>query len=235
MLFSTIWSFVVGKKMFSYHNLPMMFCAQESGMLGIPLFMTLFGAGQAYRMGVMDMTQSFIAIPVIAILASDAGTNPKVSSIVKKVFQSPLLLMSLFGLFLNLTGAIDFLNQAGIGSIITETTGFLAGPVSAVILFSVGYNFSLGEGNRKQIFKLCGIHFTMFALFGLVMQGILLLLPSVEPETRWAVLLFTTLPPSYLSTGLGRNKEESQAASGVCSILTAVSLVIFCLVTAMNA
>ena len=75
----------------------------------------------------------------------------------------------------------------------------------------------------------------MFALFGLIMQGILLLLPAVEPETRWAVLLFTTLPPSYLSTGLGRNKEESQAASGVCSILTTVSLVIFCLVTAMNA
>ena len=48
MLFSTIWSFYAGKKLYPYHNLPMMFCAQESGMLGIPLFMTLFGAGQAY-------------------------------------------------------------------------------------------------------------------------------------------------------------------------------------------
>jgi predicted permease len=235
ILISTICSFYMRRKFFPYHNLPMMFSAQESGMLGIPLFMTLFGAGQAYRMGVMDMTQSFVAIPVIAILASNTGENPKVSSIIKEVFKSPLLLMSLLGLFLNLTGVMDTLNQIGIGTILTETTGFLAGPVSAVILFSVGYNFSLGEGNRKQIFKLCGIHFGMFFLFGLIMQAILFFLPAVEPETRWAVFLFTTLPPSYLSAGLGRNKDESRMASGVCSILTAVSLVIFCVITAMIA
>lgn len=156
ILLSTVWSFHSRKKQFPYHNVLMLFCAQESGMLGIPLFMTLFGASQAYRMGVLDMTQSFIAIPVIAILTSDAGENPSVSFIVKKVFQSPLLLMSLLGLALNLTGVIDVLNSIGVGSILTETTGFLAGPVSAVILFSVGYNFSLGEGNRKQIFTLCG-------------------------------------------------------------------------------
>ena len=235
ILAGTIWAFYMGKKRFPYHNLPMMFSVQESGMLGIPLFMTLFGAEQAYRMGVMDMTQSFVAIPVIAILASNTGKNPKVSFIVKEVLKSPLLLMSLFGLVLNLTGAMDALNQMGIGSVITETTGFLAGPVSAVILFSVGYNFSLGEGNRKEIITLCGIHFGMFLVFGMIMQAILFFIPAVEPETRWAVLLFTTLPPSYLSAGLGRNKEESRMASGVCSILTAVSLMIFCAITAMTA
>jgi len=204
-------------------------------MLGIPLFITLFGAVHSYRIGVLDMTQSFVAIPVIAILASDAGENPSISAIVKKVFQSPLLLMSLLGLGLNLTGAIDVLNNTGVGSILTETTGFLAGPVSAVILFSVGYNFSLGEGNRKQIFQLCGIHFGLFAVFCTVMQVILFFLPSVEPETRWAILLFCTLPPSFLAPGLGRTKEESMVASGVCSILTVVSLAIFCVITVVVA
>lgn len=235
ILFSTVWSFQARKKQFPYHNVPMLFCAQESGMLGIPLFMTLFGASQAYRMGVLDMTQSFIAIPVIAILTSDAGENPSVISIVKKVFQSPLLLMSLLGLALNLTGAIDVLNSIGVGGVLTEATGFLAGPVSAVILFSVGYNFSLGKGDRKQIFTLCGVHFTMFAVFGIIMQLILFFLPSVEPETRWAVLLFTTLPPSFLSSGLGRTTEENMVASSVCSILTIVSLAIFCVVTVVAA
>lgn len=235
ILISTIWSFWARKKMFLYHNVPMLFCAQESGMLGIPLFMTLFGTAQAYRMGVLDMTQSFIAIPVIAILTADAGENPSMVSIVKKVFQSPLLLMSLLGLALNLTGTMDIMNSIGIGSILTETTGFLAGPVSAVILFSVGYNFSLGEGNQKQILALCGIHFGMFAVFGIIMQVILFFLPSVEPETRWAVLLFSTLPPSFLSSGLGRTTEENMVASGVCSILTVISLVIFCVVTVVVA
>lgn len=235
LLLSSIWSFRARKKTYAYSNLPLAFSAQESGMLGIPLFMTLYGAEQAYRMGVLDLTQSFIAIPVIAILASNVGENPSVGSIIKKVFQSPLLLMSLLGLALNLTGMADLLNAVGIGSVITETTGFIAQPVSAVILFSVGYNFSIGEGNRKQIFRLCGLHFGVFAVFCVIIQALLFLLPAVELETRIAILIYCTLPPSFLTPGFGKTEEEVTIISGVCSILTVVSLVIFCVVAALIA
>lgn len=235
LLVSTLWAFRARKEKYPYYNLPLMFAAQESGMLGIPLFMSLFGVEQAYRMGVLDMTQALVAIPVIAILASDAGENPSISSIVKKVFQSPLLLMSLLGLTLNLTGAAAFLNSIRIGGIITETTGFLAQPVSAVILFSVGYNFSLGEGNRKQIFKLCALHFSVFAIFCVIIQAAMFVLPSVETKTRWALLIYCTLPASFLTPGFGKNKEEQVIASGVCSILTVVSLAIFCVITVVVA
>lgn len=235
VLLSSLWSFRARKRKYTYHNLPLMFSAQESGMLGIPLYMTLFGAEQAYRMGVLDMTQSLVAIPVIAILAADTGENPTIGSIVKKVFQSPLLLMSLLGLTLNLTGAVDFLNSIGVGGILTETTGFIAQPVSAVILFSVGYNFSIGKGNRKQIFELCGIHFALFAVFCIIIQGAMFLLPSVAPETRWAILIYCTLPASFLTPGFGKSREENTVASGVCSILTVISLVIFCVIAAVVA
>ena len=47
---SSLLSFNLRKKKYPYSNLPLMFSAQESGMLGIPLFMTLFGAAEAYRM-----------------------------------------------------------------------------------------------------------------------------------------------------------------------------------------
>lgn len=235
LLLSSIWSFRARKSKYPYYNLPLMFSAQESGMLGIPLYLTLFGTAEAYRMGVLDMTQALIAIPVIAILGSDAGENPSIGSIVKKVFQSPLLIMSLLGLVLNLSGAADFLDSIGVGGVITETTGFIAQPVSAVILFSVGYNFSLGEGNRKQIFKLCGVHFSLFAIFCVIIQAAMFLLPSVEPETRWAILIYCTLPASFLTPGFGKNEEEYTVASGVCSILTVVSLIIFCVVAVMVA
>jgi len=235
VLISSLWAFRARKKYFHFHNFPMLFSAQESGMLGIPLFMTLFGTGQAYRMGVFDMAQSLVAIPVIAILMADAGTNPPVSSIVKKVVQSPFLIASVLGLVLNLTGAADILNQIGIGGIITETTGFLAQPVSAVILFSVGYNFSLNKNNIRQILQISGIHFGIYVLIGLIIQGVMLLLPSVDVETRWAILIYSTLPASFLSPGLGRKEEEHAIASGVCSLLTVVSLLVFCMVATIVA
>jgi predicted permease len=68
VLLSSVWSFWMRKKKYPYHNLPQIFSAQETGMLGIPLFLTLFGTAQAYRMGVLDVAQSIVAIPVIAIL-----------------------------------------------------------------------------------------------------------------------------------------------------------------------
>lgn len=235
MLIATFWAFRARKKRFPYRNLPQLFCAQETGMLGIPLFMILFGADQAYRMGILDLTQSVTAIPVIALLSADAGENPSPADIAKKVIVSPLLLMSLLGLALNLSGAADWLNSIGIGPVITETTTFLSTPISALMIFAVGYNFSLEKGSRSTIFRISAIHFIGFALFCLLIQGALLLIPNVDALTRWAILLYCTLPGSYLATGLGRTKDDYVMASGVCSILTVVSLLIFCVIAAMVA
>lgn len=235
ILLSTLLSFRLRKKTFPYHNLPQLFCAQESGMLGIPLFMTLFGAANAFRVGVLDLAQNIICIPVIAILSADTGKNPSVRSVIKKVLLSPLLLMSLLGLVLNLSGAMDALDSIGVGKMITETTGFLAQPVSAVILFCVGYNFSLGKENRKHIFQICGLHFGLFAVFCAIMQGILCFVPDVSAETRWSILLYCSLPGSYLAAGLGKTKEDSAVAASVCSILTVVCLIIFCVMAVIVA
>lgn len=235
MLIATFWAFRARKKRFPYRNLPQLFCAQETGMLGIPLFMILFGADQAYRMGILDLTQSVTAIPVIALLSADAGENPSPADIAKKVIVSPLLLMSLLGLALNLSGAADWLNSVGIGPVITETTTFLSTPISALMIFAVGYNFSLEKGSRSTIFRISAIHFIGFALFCLLIQGALLLIPNVDALTRWAILLYCTLPGSYLATGLGRTRDDYVMASGVCSILTVVSLLIFCVIAAMVA
>ncbi|MBQ2948963.1 MAG: AEC family transporter, partial [Clostridia bacterium] len=209
ILMGVLLAFFVLRKRMPYHNLPMLFAAQESGMLGIPLYLTLFGAAHVFKMGVLDLAQSLVCIPTIAILAADTGENPSPSAIVKEVFRSPLLLMSLAGLVLNLSGAKAAMEQVGVMQVITEVTGFIAQPVSALMLFSVGFSLSLSEGNRGDIFRLCIIHFVLLAAAGLVMQGILFLLPQVEPETRWAILMFTTLPGSYISTTLGRTQEET--------------------------
>lgn len=230
ILSSVLFAFFVLRKKMPYHNLPMMFAAQESGMLGIPLYMTLFGAAHVFKIGVMDLAQSLFCIVTIAILTADTGENPTPASIIKQVLRSPLLLFSAAGLLLNLTGAKGMLEQIGVMSVVTEVTAFIAQPVSALMLFSVGFSLSLSEGNRNAIIRLSVIHFVLLASAGLVMQGILFLLPAVEAETRWAILLYTTLPGSYIATTLGRTQEETEIASGVCSLLTVVSLAVFCII-----
>ena len=233
MVCTTLWAFRARKDKFPYHNFPQLFCAQETGMLGIPLFIILFGSAQAYRMGILDLTQSITALPTIAILSSNAGENPKPLDITKKVLTSPLMVMSLLGLTLNISGVGRMLDGIGIGGIITETTSFLGAPISALMIFSVGYNFSLSTENRKEVFKICAIHFVTFAAIGLLVQLGLFLIPNVTPETRWSILLYSLLPASYLAPSLGKTKEDFSVTSGVCSLLTAITLIVFCVMAAI--
>jgi predicted permease len=212
----------------------MMFCAQESGMLGIPLFMILFGSAQVYHMVILDLTQAIVAHPTIAILSSDTDENPKAGQILKKVFTSPLVVLCLLALTLNLTGAGAALLQSSFGQIITESMSFLGQPVSALMIFSVGYNLSLSAENRKPILKLCVIHLVTFALIGGILQLLLFLLPGVTPLTRWAVLLYSFLPASYIAPSLGKTEEEQTVASGVCSLLTIVTLIVFCTIAVLT-
>ena len=228
LLIGCFWAFGPGKKFFPYHNLPMIFCSQETGMLGIPLFIVLFGSAEAYRVGMLDLTQAMIAIPTIAILSSNAGMQPSRAEIAKKVFSSPLMIMSILGLVLNLSGIGKWLDGVGILPIISETTLFLSAPISAMMIFSIGYNFSISPGNRTAIVKLCLVHFLWYLLVCTIVQLGLSLIGQVDSLTRWAVFLYCTLPASYLTPSLGKHDADTSVASGVCSVLTVVSLLIFC-------
>lgn len=229
----SLWAFRARKKRFPYHNLPMLFAGHETGMLGLPFCMILFGASQAYRMGILDMAQGLISIPVMVILSADTGKGASVKEIIKKVLLSPMLIMSVLGFALGLSGAADWLDSVGVGSIIKETTTFLSQPVSAAMLFSIGFNFSLNRENRKEICAIAGIGVALSAAACLVMQGVLYLVPGVDALTRWIVLLYCLLPASYLAPSLSRNEKENVIASGVCSLLTVLTLIGFCVIAVL--
>ena len=197
MALATVWAFKFGRKRFPFHNLPQLFCAQETGMLGIPLFMILFGADQAYRMGILDIAQMPTAFPTIAILTASVGESPSTKELLKKIVRSPLLIMSALGL--------------------------------------VGYNFTMAKGHRKAIFQISALHLVWTVAFGGIIQLILLLIPNVDPLTRWSVLMYTTLPASYLAPSLGRSEDDYAMASGVCSIPTVFSLIVFCVIAVIVA
>ena len=184
-------------------------------------------------MGILDLAQSVVAIPTIAILSSDAGENPAPSQVVKKVMSSPLMIMSLLGLTLNFSGVGKWLESFGVLGIITETTSFLSQPISALMLFSVGFNFSLAKGCRRDIFRISALHFTAFAFACLVIQGVMFLIPGVDSLTRLAIFLYCMLPGSYLAPSLGRSEADHQVASGVCSVLTLVCLAVVCVLAAV--
>ena len=234
-LIGAVIAFCVRKKQLPYSNLPLLGCSMETGMLGIPLTILLFGSAQAYRMGVLDLAQSFVCIPVISILSADAGSNPNFGKLLKKVLTSPLMICSLSGLALNLLGIRTILDNIGVLALISECAGFVSQPVSALMLFCVGFNFSFTKEDRAAIFKVCGGHIALHLAFAGAAQLLLCLFPSVEPMTRWVMLLYFTLPGSYLTPALGKTETAQKVISSVCSLLTLFCLLVFSFIALMNA
>lgn len=235
LVISTLWAFRWGRKHFPHHNLPMMFCCKETGMLGIPLFMILFGAENAYYMGVLDLAQAPVAFAVIGILSAAEGKTTSAGDIVKEIFRSPLILMSLLGVALNLLGVWDLLVAVGADGVVNETLCFLSQPVSMVMLFCVGFYFSLSPETAGPVLKISGILLGYFAVVAVLMQLALGILPGVDSLTRWAMLFYCLLPCSYLSPGLGRREADFAFTSGVCSVLTVLCLVSFSVLAAIVA
>ena len=231
----TLWAFRKGMKKYPYKNLPMIFGAQESGMLGVPLFLILFGSANVYHMVILDLTQAIVGHPTIAIVSCDAGDSPKPGEILKKVFTSPLVIACLIALGLNLSGAGALLLESGIGQVVTEVTTFLGQPVSTLMIFSVGYNLSLSAENRGEILKLCALRLTIFTVIAGVLQLLLCLIPDITALTRWAMLLYCLLPASYIAPSLGKTEQERTVASGISSLLTVVTLAVFCAIAALTA
>ena len=233
MVFSSVvltclWAFRYGWKKYTYHNFPMFYSSMETGMLGIPLFMILFGAEQVFRMSVLDVAQAVVGIMTMAILSTNTDSALGPGEVAKKVMSSPLLIMAVLGLVLNLSGIAALLEPSGMLDVISACTEFLAQPVSVLMVFSVGYNFSLEKKSRQKVLQAASMRFVVFAVIGILMQLVLFLIPGVDTLTRVAMLMYYTLPASYMCPGLGRKQEDYTVASGVCSILTVVSLMVFC-------
>ena len=235
VILATLWSFRARKNQFPYANLPMLFSCKETGMMGIPLFMVLFGADQAFRMGIFDIAQAFAVYPVLAILTAGPNMKTTPGAVVKQMLSSTLIRLSILGLVLNLTGIWGWVQSIGVGSVVLEAVDFMSQPVSALMLFCVGYNFSLSGDNRSAVFRLTAAHVGVFMLIGLLVQAGLFLIPGVDAVSRWAALLYVMLPASYLAPGLGRSQEDATVTSGVCSITTLITLAVFCLMAVMIA
>ena len=230
LLATTVWGFRVGKKWFPYFNTPFAFCCKETGMMGIPLFMILFGAEQAYRMGILNLTQAIVGFPMMAIMSSSSASAASPKKILGEMIRSPLILMSIGGMALNLTGVWTWMQGIGVDQIVTDTFDYLSQPVSMIMLFCVGYNFTMTPENTREILKMSAVHVVVFLIVGLVLQGALCLFPGVDAMTRWTMVIYAILPASFLLPSFGKCQLDSNITSGVCSVTTAVTLAAFCMV-----
>ena len=216
--------------LFGYHSLPMAL-AEIEGSLAVPLMTILFGAGQAFRIASLDLAQTLIGVPLVAVLYANGTERVTVKSFLRGIVSVPFAPAVALGLLLNLTGLRDALGSGM--ELITGVTDTIAAPVSTLLLLCVGYECRFAAAYRRPVLRLLGLQWALRAAFCAVVQGVLCLLPAVPAEARWAVLLFSFLPPSFLAVNLCRTERESAVAAGACSAAMIGTLAVFCIIAAV--
>ena len=105
----------------------------------------------------------------------------------------------------------------------------VAGTLLSMLLTFLGAYALSRKGWLGKRFITLMIMFTMYFSGGII--AIYLWVEQLGMiDTRWAILLYTTLPASYLAPSLGRKQEDYTMASGVCSVLTIPALIVFCII-----
>ena len=213
----------------NYHNLPMMFAVTEGGF-GVPMMLALFGIVHTFRIAAMDLAQTLVGVPIITILSADIADGPRLKQILKKLVTVPVMIGMLLGLVFNFSGLGRILEPSGALGVIISATEAVAAPVSTLLLLCVGYEFCVSPGNRKDVLTMAVGHVVIRAIFCGIIQLVLLSIPGMAMETRWAVVLFSFLPPSFLTINLGKTDRENGVAASVCSLCTFGTILVYCVI-----
>ena len=206
---------------------PWLMTTIEGGSIGYALFILLYGQENLYHLALLDAGNALIQWTVImSLLALRGGERKGLGETVKKLV-TPINLSILLGLFCSITGLGRLLTGSAPGKALLSAVDFIGTPVSALIILSVGYDFSLAGIEPREAGKTAAARACIFAVLG-ILTGILAgrLFPE-DPLYRSAVLIFSILPPTFAYGMYAKEGEESAYLSGFLALYTLLTVIAF--------
>lgn len=198
--------------------------SSEPGMLGYALYGLLYGSD---ALGPIVLVDSGLAIfffsfffPRLMKLGEEGG---KQKSVLRAASESPILRMLVLAVILNVTGLADKLMATGFGPVVTETLDLLSSPVSCLMLFSVGYGMRIDRSILKPVLQTSFWRLAGFVPLGVVFCFILTK-AGFGREYINALLLFSSLPASYLVSAYLRGSDMQRYGNTELSLHALISV-----------
>ena len=215
--------------------LPFLTTTYEGGMMAYPLYISLCGAAALSNIAALDMANCIFTFTVYLTLITAAGQGRcSGQELLRTVLHAPALYGVAGGILLGATGLLPALLTSPVGPVYQAAVNMLSTPVSALILFCVGYDLRLD----RQVLSAAGLA----ALLRLVLQSLLLAavwfllgpLFTVR-EQQIALVLYLCMPPCFMAPLYAKGTEHKAFASTALSLYTLVSLAAFTVITILYA
>lgn len=221
-------------KAISHPLVPFIVTSFTFGLLGIPLFGSVFGMENLEKISIFGVAHEFFVWFVFYTLLKMKFNNERFSrDTIKGFITSPLIISIILGLFLNITGTykIFFENTFFIG--VDITLNYLSSLATPIILIIIGFGLKLNKIYIKQSMKLFLIRIITILTIGYIFKIFIInKIITNDPLFDYAYFTFLILPPPYsLSIFVGKyaNREYSEIANNVVVIHTIACIAIFVL------
>lgn len=217
------------------HISPYLMTTVEGGNAFYPLYLSLVGAGFTGYFVLLDVPgifMTFLIIPLVIGRISAAGSS--VGELVKNAFTNPVIVMLLLGLVLNLTGAAELFMATPAYAVYEALTSTATAPIAPLILFNLGYSFSIGRDNLGAILKTLAQRLVLMAL-GVSIAFLLFPWILQDEALKIAVILFLMSPPGFAIPIILEKIYRRDADGSFCSTYISVHMLATVIIFALMA
>lgn len=147
------------------------------------------------------------------------------------MLKVPAFAATVLGVLAGVSGVSSAFLVGPAGGIYTSLVSFLTTPVSALVLFCVGYELTMNVSILKPAVKAVGFRIFLSACMLFLVYRIIFLRGFPDPAFIMALMLFFALPPSMIIPMYTKKDSDNQFTSTALSLYLIVTITVFAVLT----
>lgn len=204
------------------------------GLLGIPLYATVFGAENLGKISIFGVGHEFFMWFVYFTALKIRFKNTKFSmGDVKGFLKSPIILSIIFGVVFNILGFEILFEKSTLLKGIYGTLRYLANLATPLILIIIGFGLKFNKEYMKQSFRFLILRMGVILTVGYIFKYMVIdRIIAPEPLFNYAYFTFLILPPAFslpIFVGEYSTNEYKEIANNTVVLSTLASIVIYIL------
>lgn len=208
----------------------------EGGMLGYALAELLVGTENLKYIATIDLGGALFTFTVWLTLLEGLGRDKSGSDNRKNVFRSMIKSLTfdaaIMGLVFGVLGLGKGIMATAAGPVYSAVVDIFSAPLTPIILLSLGYGMNINLANVKDALI---IIVQRLIVIGIVLAlGLFIFGGHIQfvPELKASVILYFTLPPSFLLSVYVKDEKSRDVVSCVLSLYLIITFAVFCLLIA---
>lgn len=208
----------------------------EGGMLGYALAELLVGNENLKYIATIDLGGALFSFTVWLTLLEGLGRDKPGSENRKNIFQSMFKSLTfdaaIIGLVVGVLGLGKGIMATAAGPVYSAVVDLFSAPLTPIILLSLGYGMNINLANVKDALVIIAQRLIVIGIF--LALGLFIFGGHIQfvPELKASVILYFTLPPSFLLSVYVKDEKSRDVVSCVLSLYLMITFAVFCLLIA---